>query len=169
MLTDTVHSPGGWMQRCWVWFLGKKLGGRASLTAALHDRSLEKKRWTQWLLFVFSRESQNHPDFFHLEKTYYHRSFIKANWRGTSVYWEIEWTPRHSLSCFTGFFLIYLFWLHWIFVAVCRLPLAAEWELLLVVVCGLLGAGFSWAASLVVEHRLLGAWTTVVMAHRAWT
>ena len=56
------------------------------------------------------------------------------------------------------FFLIYLFWLRWVFVAVCRLPLVAEWELLLVVVCGLLGvASHGWL--LVVEPRLSGAWT----------
>ena len=43
------------------------------------------------------------------------------------------------------FFLIYLFWLRWVFVAVCRLPLVAEWELLLVVVRGLLGvASHGW-------------------------
>ena len=60
------------------------------------------------------------------------------------------------------FFLIYLFWLHWIFVAVRRLPLVAEWELLLAVVRGLPGV-----ASLVPEPRLSGAWTAVAMAHRA--
>ena len=54
--------------------------------------------------------------------------------------------PGKSLTFLIFFFLklLFIFWLCWVFVAACRLSLVA--------VCGLLIA----AASLVVEHRLLG-------------
>ena len=78
------------------------------------------------------------------------------------------------LSLFYFSFLFFYFWLHWVFVAACRLSLVAVstgfslWWLLLLWSLGSRCMGFSSCGSQALEHRLssCGTWASVVVARR---
>ena len=72
--------------------------------------------------------------------------------------WGLQLQHANSFS----FFLIFIYWLCWVFVAAHGLFLVSESEFYsLVVMCGLLFA----VAALVVEHGLKGTWASGVAAH----